>query len=106
MNHETTTMIPPSPNWYTDNIIDTTENQNDVYTAFGANTSILIYNVSTLQCVHHLKGHKDKITSVKFIPPALNETHLYLVSTSLDGLVKLWDVMNGSLIKSYRIENV
>ncbi|KAM5151533.1 WD repeat-containing protein 75 [Mantella aurantiaca] len=61
---------------------------------------IKVYSTSTQECVHVLQGHSAAVTGIELNPM----NHLQLYSCSLDGTIKLWDFMDGILIKNYQID--
>uniref|UniRef100_A0A8C5Q9A3 WD repeat domain 75 n=1 Tax=Leptobrachium leishanense TaxID=445787 RepID=A0A8C5Q9A3_9ANUR len=60
---------------------------------------IKLYSSSTEECIHILQGHKDLVTGIELNP----RNHLQLYSCSLDGTIKLWDFMDGILIKTFKV---
>ncbi|KAM8933688.1 WD repeat-containing protein 75 [Pelodytes ibericus] len=60
---------------------------------------IKLYSTSTEECIHVLQGHKDLVTGIGLNP----KNHLQLYSCSLDGTIKLWDFVDGILIKTFLI---
>ncbi|XP_053327472.1 WD repeat-containing protein 75 [Spea bombifrons] len=60
---------------------------------------IKLFSTSTEECVHVLQGHKDLVTGIQLNP----KNHLQLYSCSLDGTIKLWDFMDGILIKTFSV---
>ncbi|XP_069839644.1 WD repeat-containing protein 75 isoform X2 [Dendropsophus ebraccatus] len=61
--------------------------------------SIKVFSIVTEQCIHVLWSHKDLVTGIE-----LNSNNpLQLYSCSLDGTVKLWDFIDGILIKTFLI---
>ncbi|XP_063790178.1 WD repeat-containing protein 75 isoform X2 [Pseudophryne corroboree] len=60
---------------------------------------IKVYSTSTEECFHVLHGHKGLVTGMGLNP----KNPLQLYSCSLDGTVKLWDFMDGVLIKNFLI---
>ncbi len=62
--------------------------------AFDNSNDIALYNIETLQ-KFTLKGHSDRVNSVEFTPD-----NQYLVSTSQDGTLQIWDVNERSLINA------
>uniref|UniRef100_A0A8D0H5W7 WD repeat domain 75 n=1 Tax=Sphenodon punctatus TaxID=8508 RepID=A0A8D0H5W7_SPHPU len=58
---------------------------------------VKVYSTATEECVHILQGHTDLVTGVQLNP----QNHLQLYSCSLDGTIKLWDFMDGILIKTF-----
>ncbi|KAM8855756.1 WD repeat-containing protein 75 [Spinachia spinachia] len=60
---------------------------------------VKVFSTSTEECVHNLRGHTDLVTGVLLKPS--NQLQAY--SCSLDGTVRLWDFMEGILIKTYDI---
>jgi WD40 repeat protein len=45
-----------------------------------------------------LKGHKCSINNLKYL------SDKYLISTSIDGILKVWDCMNGTCLKSLTLK--
>ncbi|KAG8432786.1 hypothetical protein GDO86_017142 [Hymenochirus boettgeri] len=60
---------------------------------------IRVYSTTTEECVHTLQGHHNLVTGIELNPS--NQLQLY--SCSLDGNVKLWDFIDGILIKTFLI---
>ncbi|KAM4698059.1 WD repeat-containing protein 75 [Rhinophrynus dorsalis] len=58
---------------------------------------IKVYSTSTEECIHALQGHRGLVTGIELNP----NNHLQLYSCSLDGTIKLWDFIDGILIKTY-----
>ncbi|XP_040213066.1 WD repeat-containing protein 75 [Rana temporaria] len=61
---------------------------------------IKVFSTSTQECIHVLHGHTALVTGIELNP----KNHLQLYSCSLDGTIKLWDFMDGILIKNYLID--
>nr|XP_028562458.1 WD repeat-containing protein 75-like [Podarcis muralis] len=57
---------------------------------------VKVYSTATEECLHVLQGHSNIVTGVQLNP----QNHLQLYSWSLDGTIKLWDFMDGILIKT------
>uniref|UniRef100_A0A4W5RPG0 WD repeat domain 75 n=1 Tax=Hucho hucho TaxID=62062 RepID=A0A4W5RPG0_9TELE len=64
-----------------------------------AGESVNVYSTSTEEFVHDLQGHTDLVTGVVLNP----SNHLQVYSCSADGTVRLWDFMDGILIKTFII---
>ncbi|XP_076858458.1 WD repeat-containing protein 75 [Brachyhypopomus gauderio] len=61
--------------------------------------SIKVFSTITEECVRVLDGHTDQVTGV-----ALNPANkLQVFSCSLDGTVRLWDYIDGILIKTFNV---
>uniref|UniRef100_A0A8C0CTR1 WD repeat domain 75 n=1 Tax=Balaenoptera musculus TaxID=9771 RepID=A0A8C0CTR1_BALMU len=58
---------------------------------------IKVYSTATEECVHILQGHRNLVTGIQLNP----RNHLQLYSCSFDGTVKLWDYIDGILIKTF-----
>ncbi|KAH0621575.1 hypothetical protein JD844_023033 [Phrynosoma platyrhinos] len=58
---------------------------------------IKVYSTTTEECLHILQGHSNLVTGIQLNPT----NHLQLYSCSLDGTIKLWDFMDGILIKTF-----
>ncbi|KAL8183741.1 UNVERIFIED_CONTAM: WD repeat-containing protein 75 [Gekko kuhli] len=58
---------------------------------------IKVYSTATEECLHVLQGHTNLVTGVQLNP----QNHLQLYSCSLDGTIKLWDFLDGILIKTF-----
>uniref|UniRef100_A0AAR2JID9 WD repeat-containing protein 75 second beta-propeller domain-containing protein n=1 Tax=Pygocentrus nattereri TaxID=42514 RepID=A0AAR2JID9_PYGNA len=57
---------------------------------------VKVFSTSTEECVHVLEGHTGQVTGV-----ILNPTnHLQVYSCSADGTIRLWDFIDGILIKT------
>ncbi|XP_034042744.1 WD repeat-containing protein 75 [Thalassophryne amazonica] len=61
-----------------------------------AGERVKVFSTSTEECVHELWGHTDLVTGILIKP----SNHLQAYSCSADGTVKLWDFMDGILIKT------
>uniref|UniRef100_A0AAR2KTA9 WD repeat-containing protein 75 second beta-propeller domain-containing protein n=1 Tax=Pygocentrus nattereri TaxID=42514 RepID=A0AAR2KTA9_PYGNA len=58
---------------------------------------VKVFSTSTEECVHVLEGHTGQVTGV-----ILNPTnHLQVYSCSADGTIRLWDFIDGILIKFF-----
>ncbi|KAI4544013.1 hypothetical protein MG293_004279 [Ovis ammon polii] len=60
---------------------------------------IKVYSTATEECVHILQGHRNLVTGIQLNP----SNHLQLYSCSADGTIKLWDYIDGILIKTFRV---
>ncbi|XP_075687390.1 WD repeat-containing protein 75 [Rhinoderma darwinii] len=60
---------------------------------------IKIFSTVTEDCIHVLWSHNDLVTGIEFNP----NNPLQLYSCSLDGTVKLWDFVDGILMKTFLI---
>ncbi|XP_048342813.1 WD repeat-containing protein 75 isoform X2 [Sphaerodactylus townsendi] len=58
---------------------------------------VKVYSTATEECLHVLQGHSNLVTGVQLNP----QNHLQLYSWSLDGTIKLWDFLDGILIKTF-----
>lgn len=58
---------------------------------------IKVYSTTTEECVHILHGHRNLVTGILLNP----NNHLQLFSCSFDGTIKLWDYLDGILIKTF-----
>uniref|UniRef100_A0A674NFU0 WD repeat domain 75 n=1 Tax=Takifugu rubripes TaxID=31033 RepID=A0A674NFU0_TAKRU len=56
---------------------------------------VKVFSTSTEECIHNLRGHTDLVTGVHLNPC----NHLQAYSCSTDGTLRLWDFMDGILIK-------
>ncbi|XP_072541570.1 WD repeat-containing protein 75 [Salminus brasiliensis] len=63
----------------------------------GAGDLVKVFSTSTEECVHVLEGHTDQVTGVALNPS--NQLQVY--SCSADGTVRLWDFIDGILIKTF-----
>ncbi|KAI4890994.1 hypothetical protein NFI96_000431 [Prochilodus magdalenae] len=61
--------------------------------------SVKVFSTSTEECLHVLQGHTDQVTGVALNPA----NHLQVYSCSADGTVRLWDFIDGILIKIFTI---
>jgi serine/threonine protein kinase len=61
----------------------------------GADKTLRLWNVETLERVRTLRGHRDYITAVAFAPAAKD-----VASSSLDGNVRIWSGRTGRLQRS------
>uniref|UniRef100_A0A8C6HH91 WD repeat domain 75 n=1 Tax=Mus spicilegus TaxID=10103 RepID=A0A8C6HH91_MUSSI len=60
---------------------------------------VKVYSTTTEECVHILHGHTDLVSGILINP----SNHLQLYSCSFDGTIKLWDYVDGILIKTFTI---
>ncbi|KAM5326706.1 WD repeat-containing protein 75 [Glossophaga mutica] len=60
---------------------------------------IKVYSTATEECVHILQGHRNLVTGIQLNP----NNHLQLYSCSFDGTIKLWDYIDGILIKTFTV---
>ncbi|XP_078536487.1 WD repeat-containing protein 75 isoform X2 [Lissotriton helveticus] len=60
---------------------------------------IKVFSTITEECLHVLQGHCNLVTGIQLNP----KNHLQLYSCSLDGSIKLWDFMDGILIKTFLV---
>ncbi|CAO2616266.1 WD repeat-containing protein 75 [Lemmus lemmus] len=60
---------------------------------------IKVYSSTTEECVHILHGHKNLVSGILLNP----NNHLQLYSCSFDGTIKLWDYLDGILIKTFTV---
>ncbi|KAM6174734.1 WD repeat-containing protein 75 [Erethizon dorsatum] len=58
---------------------------------------VKVYSTTTEECVHILQGHTDLVTGISLNP----SNHLQLYSCSFDGTIKLWDYLDGILMKTF-----
>nr|XP_021517142.1 WD repeat-containing protein 75 [Meriones unguiculatus] len=58
---------------------------------------VKVYSTATEECVHILHGHKNLVSGILLNP----NNHLQLYSCSFDGTIKLWDYLDGILIKTF-----
>ncbi|KAF3824296.1 hypothetical protein GH733_008581 [Mirounga leonina] len=56
---------------------------------------VKVHSTATEECVHILQGHRNLVTGIQLNP----NNHLQLYSCSFDGTIKLWDYIDGILIK-------
>ncbi|KAK7154465.1 hypothetical protein R3I94_007709 [Phoxinus phoxinus] len=61
--------------------------------------SVKVYSTRTEEWLHSLQGHTKQVTGIAFNPA----NHLQVYSCSADGTVKLWDFIDGILIKTFII---
>ncbi|XP_067300443.1 WD repeat-containing protein 75 [Pseudorasbora parva] len=61
--------------------------------------SVNVYSTRTEEWLHSLQGHTNQVTGIAFNPA----NHLQVYSCSADGTVKLWDFIDGILIKTFII---
>lgn len=62
--------------------------------------SLVVIDTTTMRIVRELLGHGNRITSFDFIPSGR-----WLLSASLDGTIRTWDIPSGGCINGIRIEN-
>uniref|UniRef100_A0A672RUA3 WD repeat-containing protein 75-like n=1 Tax=Sinocyclocheilus grahami TaxID=75366 RepID=A0A672RUA3_SINGR len=58
-----------------------------------------VYSTRTEEWLHSLQGHTNQVTGIALNPA----NHLQVYSCSADGTVKLWDFIDGILIKTFII---
>uniref|UniRef100_A0A452QZT3 WD repeat domain 75 n=1 Tax=Ursus americanus TaxID=9643 RepID=A0A452QZT3_URSAM len=58
---------------------------------------VKVHSTATEECVHILQGHRNLVTGIQLNP----NNHLQLYSCSFDGTIKLWDYIDGILIKTF-----
>ncbi|XP_036441207.1 WD repeat-containing protein 75 [Colossoma macropomum] len=58
---------------------------------------VKVFSTSTEECVHVLEGHTGQVTGVVLNPA----NHLQVYSCSADGTIRLWDFIDGILIKTF-----
>ena len=56
---------------------------------------IIIY-IQTYECVKTMHGHDHNVSSVSFLP-----TGDYIVSSSRDKTIKMWEVQTGFCVRTY-----
>ncbi|XP_016375687.1 WD repeat-containing protein 75-like [Sinocyclocheilus rhinocerous] len=61
--------------------------------------SVKVYSTRTEEWLHSLQGHTNQVTGITLNPA----NHLQVYSCSADGTVKLWDFIDGILIKTFII---
>lgn len=66
-------------------------------------TTIILWDLVAETGMFKLKGHKDQITGLSFLSekPASDELEDWLISTSKDGLVKLWDLKARACVETH-----
>ncbi|KAG9465033.1 hypothetical protein GDO78_019040 [Eleutherodactylus coqui] len=62
--------------------------------------AIKVFSTATDECLHALWSHRDLVTGIQLYP----NNPLQLLSCSLDGTIKLWDFLDGIVIKTFLIE--
>ncbi|XP_051762767.1 WD repeat-containing protein 75 [Ctenopharyngodon idella] len=60
---------------------------------------VKVYSTRTEEWLNSLQGHTNQVTGIAFNPA----NHLQVYSCSADGTVKLWDFIDGILIKTFII---
>uniref|UniRef100_A0A673GCJ1 WD repeat-containing protein 75-like n=1 Tax=Sinocyclocheilus rhinocerous TaxID=307959 RepID=A0A673GCJ1_9TELE len=60
---------------------------------------VKVYSTRTEEWLHSLQGHTNQVTGIALNPA----NHLQVYSCSVDGTVKLWDFIDGILIKTFII---
>lgn len=99
--------LPPSPNWYLNNILACSFNGT---IAWGARNAIVIAKRNEddklLQYSIIRHGHKSKVTCLAFTPQIEEVNPNLMASTGDDNAIKIWD--SGTLSNSYTylLENV
>uniref|UniRef100_A0A8C9Q9T0 WD repeat domain 75 n=1 Tax=Spermophilus dauricus TaxID=99837 RepID=A0A8C9Q9T0_SPEDA len=58
---------------------------------------VKVYSTATEECMHILHGHRNLVTGIQLNP----NNPLQLYSCSFDGTIKLWDYLDGILIKTF-----
>lgn len=62
--------------------------------------SLVVIDTTTMRIVRELIGHGNRITSFDFIPSGR-----WLLSASLDGTIRTWDIPSGSCINGIKLDN-
>ncbi|KAI9205039.1 Utp21 specific WD40 associated putative domain-containing protein [Polychytrium aggregatum] len=62
---------------------------------------IRVMDIETRKIVREFWGHRNRVTDLTFSPDAR-----WLVSTSLDGTIRTWDLPTGYLIDCFKVANV
>ncbi|KAF7731227.1 hypothetical protein EC973_000643 [Apophysomyces ossiformis] len=62
---------------------------------------IRVVDIETYKVVREFWGHRNRITDVTFSPDGR-----WLVSASLDGTVRTWDLPTGAMVDIFRVENI
>lgn len=60
---------------------------------------ILLFDVLSLRLVRKFEGHKDRITDLCF-----SEDGKWLLSSSMDGTLRIWDVILGRQIDAVQVD--
>ncbi|GMM33619.1 rRNA-processing protein [Saccharomycopsis crataegensis] len=63
--------------------------------------SIIVVDVVTRKIVRQLMGHSNRITGIDFSPDGR-----WIVSSSLDGTVRTWDLPTGGCIDGFFVDNI
>ncbi|NXX43852.1 WDR75 protein, partial [Tricholaema leucomelas] len=60
---------------------------------------VKVYSVATEEMLRLMGGHADRVTGIQLNP----HNHMQLYSSSFDGSIKLWDFMDGIVIKTFTV---
>ena len=89
-------------NYYTnDEISFASLSPDGKYVVFAHNKSIEIYSLQTQEVIKSFNGHLDRISTVYFSPNGK-----YIISSSWDSTVRIWDIQNLIEIDSYTTSGI
>ena len=99
--------LPPSPNWYLNNILACSSNGT---TAWGARNTIVIARFNENDKILHYSiikhAHKSRVTCLVFTPKIEEVNPNLMASTGDDNAIKIWDSETLSDNYTYFLENV
>ena len=98
MSYTSGIVVPPSPNWYSSHVSSVSSDGN-LY-AYACKNYVVVVNPLTGKIIHHLAGHKKRVTSLCFLASALGHFRHFLVTGSADKTLILWDASTGKPIKA------
>ncbi|XP_049810273.1 gem-associated protein 5 [Schistocerca nitens] len=85
-------IFPPSPNWYSSNVISCGESGR---IAYASRNNIVLVNTPaalTVDCKIICEAHKDKVNAITFCKSVGNNSYTnWLASVGGDSVVKMWD---------------
>lgn len=99
--------LPPSPNWYLNNILACCSNGTTVW---GARNTIVIAKFNEDDKTLHYSiikhAHKSKVTCLVFTPKIEEVNPNLMASTGDDNAIKIWNSETLCGIYTYFLENV
>lgn len=88
-----------SNNGHTDGISALAFSSDDNYILSGSyDGSAILWETETGNIITHYRGHTNRITSVGFLQNPKDASSPFVVSCSLDGTIKIWEMANGDEI--------
>ncbi|KAI8993445.1 Utp21 specific WD40 associated putative domain-containing protein [Pilobolus umbonatus] len=75
--------------------------ENDLLAAVCDDLGIRVIDLETKNIIREFWGHRNRITDFTFTPDSR-----WIVSASLDGTVRTWDLPTGSMVDIFKVENI